>query len=92
MNASTESKALREALLSELQDYYDKVIINPSVIVDDELIDQCFSEIVDEFMLVNFGGDFSDTFFYTDIACDLRCDFERESRDFHQAEQEETTT
>lgn len=81
----TYFETLSRRLSTKMRDYMKA--IDPRTFPQD-LIDQCFDEILHEFMRVEFeqfDGDYmADELaqeFYQNIACDIRCDFENELRD-----------
>lgn len=81
----TYFEALSRRLSTEMRDYMKA--IDPRAFTQD-LIEQCFDEILHEFMkdeFDQFDGDYRDDKlaqeFYQNIACDIRGDFENELRE-----------
>jgi hypothetical protein len=74
---------LIKQLTSEMKTYFDNVIKNTTSVINQDTIDQCFDEILHNFMVGEFSYNYRDfdlaREFYTDHGCDIRQDFERES-------------
>ena len=84
ISQKTYFKDLARRLDAEMREYINSIDIRS---FSPELIEYCFDEILDNFMRVEFEQfdcDHKDEVaqkFYEMIACDIRCDFERELRE-----------
>jgi hypothetical protein len=72
-------------LTSVMQNYYDKVICNDTIVLSQISIAQCFDDILHDFMceefIANYNEDEKAMVFYTDFGCDIRIRFELESQE-----------
>jgi hypothetical protein len=80
-----KNNELPSKLESVMQGYYNQVICNEKTVLSQDLISQCFDDILHEFMCKEFNADYSEDeqamTFYTDYGCDIRSDFEQESQE-----------
>jgi hypothetical protein len=80
------TESLSSSLKKKMQVYLDEIIKDESNIFDNKSVDQCFDDILFDFMKSEFGSDYEKndfaSEFYQMTACDIRVDFEREAKDY----------